>query len=126
MIHFSGAHTIGNRRYIYIVGSIIDLFFTSQLDRVGNVEVMAPFPNCLHSPIVMDYVFYKDLDHEGRVDGGMKYFDWSHKFAYQSESVCFDHLKILSHLISLYVPLHSGINRVPWSNRPPHCMMREQ
>ena len=124
-------------------GSIIGLFFTSELDRVGSVEVLAPFPNCRHSPIVTDYVFYKDLDHEGRVDGGMKYlwhrgnyraisealaqFDWNREFAYRSVSDCFDHfVEILSHLTSLYVPLHSGANRTPWSVRPPCRMMRER
>ena len=79
-------------------GPTIDLFFTSELDRVGNVEVLAPFPNYLYFSIVTDYVFYEDLDHAGRVDDGMKYFwhrgnyraiseelaqvDWNHEFAY--------------------------------------------
>ncbi len=38
-------------------GNILDLFLTSEDDRVGVVQVLEPFPHCIHSPIVMEYVF---------------------------------------------------------------------
>ena len=33
-------------------GNTLDLFLTSEVDRVGSIEVHAPFPKCRHTPVV--------------------------------------------------------------------------
>ena len=43
-------------------GNSLDLFLTSEVDRVGDIKVLAPFPRCDHSPLVCDYLFNSDLD----------------------------------------------------------------
>ena len=45
--------------------STLDLFLTSELDRVEGLTVYAPFPKCGHSLVVYDYhlfMFESDLD----------------------------------------------------------------
>ena len=43
-------------------GNTLDLFLTSELDRVGAVTVYASFSKCGHSPVVCDYLFMLDSD----------------------------------------------------------------
>ena len=45
-------------------GNILDLFFTSETDQVGDVKVLATFPKCGHSPVVCEYLFASDQDSE--------------------------------------------------------------
>ena len=37
--------------------NVLDLFFTSDPDRVGQTSVLPPLPKCDHCPIVVDYLF---------------------------------------------------------------------
>ena len=37
--------------------SMLDLFLTTEIDRVSKVEVLAPLPNCLHCLVSVEYVF---------------------------------------------------------------------
>ena len=41
-----------------------DLFFTSEHDRVGGVEISAPFPHCCHFSAICSYVFQFPSDHD--------------------------------------------------------------
>ena len=45
-----------------VPGNILDLFLTSETDWVGDVEVLASFPRCGHSPIICEYLFNFDID----------------------------------------------------------------
>ena len=36
-------------------GNTFDLFLTSEVDRVRDIKVLAPFPRC-HSPLVCNYL----------------------------------------------------------------------
>ena len=38
-------------------GSVLDLFFTTEENGVGAVKIAAPFPRCLHSPVIAEYLF---------------------------------------------------------------------
>ena len=38
-------------------GKILDLVFTSAIDRIGDVYIHCPFPHCGHCSIVFDYLF---------------------------------------------------------------------
>lgn len=124
-------------------GSVLDLFFTSEPDRVGSVEVLAPFPRCQHSPVVCDYVFHSDLERGVDLDDRTRYLwqrgnygliseslaevDWDTELAYLSVDDCFSRfLNIVLPLVSLYVPVHSGVHAVPWSVRPPSRLLQER
>ena len=124
-------------------GSILDLFLTSELDRVGSVDVLSPFPRCMHSPVVCDYLFHVDLGrdvdsfHRGRylwhrgnydaISRSLFDVDWQLEFMYLSVNNCFLHLvSLLVRLVDLYVPIRSGAQCVPWSVHPPQQLMRER
>ena len=38
-------------------GNILNLVFTSAIDRIGDVKIHCPFPDYGHCPIVFDYVY---------------------------------------------------------------------
>ena len=37
-------------------GNTFDLYLASEIDRVGDVNVLAPFPRCGHCPLVGEYL----------------------------------------------------------------------
>jgi hypothetical protein len=43
-------------------GNVLDLFLTSETDRVDAVEVLTPFLRCVHSPVVCHYLFHEHLN----------------------------------------------------------------
>ena len=43
-------------------GNTLDILLTSEIDRVGDVKVLAPFPRCGHCPLIGGYVFNSNLD----------------------------------------------------------------
>ena len=49
-------------------GNILDLFLTSETDRVCQVLVLPSFPKCGHSPVICDYFYSSDLEEESSED----------------------------------------------------------
>ena len=43
---------------IFPSANILDLFLTSDPERVGEYNVLPPFPGCAHCPILVSYVFH--------------------------------------------------------------------
>ena len=74
----------------FISGNILDLVFTSSHDRIGELTVLPPFPNCGHSPIIFSYVFSMSIFTESalmnkrawwkgkyaQVEQHLQYIDW--------------------------------------------------
>ena len=101
-------------------GSILDLVFTSSSDRIGDLVVMPPFPNCGHCPLMFDYVFDFSLEHPlgevarrawwkgkyGRINDMLEHIDWDFEFSDLSISDMFERFQsIISPLVSRYIPL---------------------
>ena len=42
----------------------LDLFLTLEIDRVGDIKVLSPFPRCGHYPLVGEYLFNSNLGTE--------------------------------------------------------------
>ena len=42
---------------IYSSGNILDVFVSTDSDRVGSCETFTPLPACSHVPIAISYVF---------------------------------------------------------------------
>ena len=42
-------------------GNTLDLDFTSERDRVGEIEVKSPLPNCGHCPVLLSYYFQSGI-----------------------------------------------------------------
>jgi hypothetical protein len=117
-------------------GNILDLFLTSETDRVGSVELLAPFPRCSHCPVVCSYLFGSDLDvargeivsvgyswHRGnyyRFSEALSYIDWEVELAHRSADAAYEcFLGHLSELVGIYVPVCEGRGAIPWSTNPP-------
>jgi hypothetical protein len=124
-------------------GSILDLFLTSEPDRVGSVDVLAPLPRCLHCPVVCEYIFHVDLErevdlvvrrrymwHRGNYEAisrSLGHVDWDLEFMYLSVNDCYSRfVHILLQLVSQFVPEFTGGDKLPWSVRPPRLMCVER
>lgn len=101
-------------------GNTLDLAFTSEDDRVGDTEVLSPFPNCGHCPVIMHYYFQsgtlsntnqlpKRSWHKARynkINEQLLNIDWLFEFENLSlDSMHTRFMSILKPLIELYVPL---------------------
>jgi hypothetical protein len=120
-------------------GNVLDLFLTSETDRVGAVEVLAPFPRCIHSPVVCHYLFYEHLNvdggqpetvhylwHRGNYHGlssALSVIDWNLEFAHLMVCDAYEvFLNVVHGLVALYVPVSDGEIRVPWCVNPPRIL----
>jgi hypothetical protein len=120
-------------------GNVLDLFLTSELDRVGDVEVLAPLPRCSHSPVICDYLFENVSEPDdgtrhslryswhrgnyGAISEALSRVDWPLEFVHLDVDEAYSvFLDILRRLIDLHVPLAGDSPKVPWSVRPPHEM----
>ena len=125
-------------------GNILDLILTSESDRVGLIEVIAPLPGCDHCPTAFDYVFSNQLDpapnsaptvqrawHKGRyraISRSLETTNWDYELAYRDADDSFNHLaETLSDLIQVNVPLKLPRDgKPPWSTRPPSSLVRQR
>ena len=127
------------RESTFVSGSILDLVLTSELDRIGEVCVLPPFPRCSHSPVIFDYVFdfqevveertEKYLWHKGRYDKiveALVNVDWDFEFAHRSVSDNYNFFQtMLIRLVQQHVPLRRPGVR-PWCSSPPSSLLRER
>jgi hypothetical protein len=123
-------------------GNVLDLFFTSENDRVGDVVIAAPFPRCAHSPVVCDVLFRRDferhVDEERQrylwfrgdfttISESLSEVDWGLEFAYLSVNDSFSLLQsILISLVDEHVPRQPTTSAVPWAVRPPRWLSAER
>jgi hypothetical protein len=118
----------------YPSGNILDLFLTSESDRVGAVSFLAPLPGCGHSPIVCDYLFREIHTAVGgtsrrlwfrgcyeSISRSLSDVDWGVELAYLPVEDCYSKLvRIISQLVERFIPMQTGDRPPPWSTRPPH------
>ena len=74
MFFFASFNLLGLSQWVKkgtFVGSnnIVDLVFTTELDRIGDVSVFEPFPRCHHCPVVCEYVLQFTGDNKDGVTG---------------------------------------------------------
>ena len=124
--------------------NVLDLFLTTDSDRVGQVQVLPPLPKCDHCPFVIDYIFqcvnsvpsaprrnvhvFRQWERGkyGAMSRELSLYDWDYEFAFQDVNSCFERLCTVVHsLISELVPVKPPIpGRPPWPSRPPGSLTR--
>ena len=120
-----------------ILGNILDLFLTSETDRV-EVLVLPSIPRSGHSPLVCDYLYSSDLDADssedqqiylwhrgnyGKLSEALSRVDWELEFKHLSvnlKHIVFLH--IVNGLIDRYIPMCFRSPRSPWSVNPPAAL----
>ena len=125
-------------------GNILDLVLTSEADRIGTMQVLAPFPGCDHCPTVFDYIFDSQSDaqcdatptrhrawHKGRYNvmrQSLRSIDWDHELAYRNAEESFNYFaEVISDLTNENVPLKPpGDGKPPWSTRPPTSLIHRR
>ena len=106
-------------------GNTLNLFFTSEIDREGDVRILAPFPRCNHSLIVCEYLFSFDIDadehivkerylwHKGDYDSlscALLRGDWESELMHLAADAAYVFLQILSNLVNVYIPQYSRLH----------------
>ena len=123
-------------------GNILDLLLTTEKDRVGKVDVVAPLPACDHCPVLFDCVF--EGDHDDKVADSHENFVW-HKGNYVKLNVLFSevdwnfeliHLNACSSFDKFASIVKAGIkeciprkkaqvkDKPPWRTNPPSSLIR--
>ena len=118
-------------------GNILDLVFTSESDSVGQYKVYPPFPNCHHSPVVIDYLpaMYSQKEIQSQihlcwrkgnydsVNRELMCIDWS-TIALDSMDDSYDSfLNILQICIADNIPKFNKKMHIPsWLKRPPRSL----
>lgn len=100
--------------------NIIDLALTSESDRVGELKIMSPLPNCGHCPVLLCYYFQfgvttdnppliKRSWHRGKynlINDRLSEIDWNFEFLNLSIDGMYNRfLSIVRPLIERYVPV---------------------
>ena len=123
-------------------GNTLDLVLTSELDRIGSLEVMAPLPGCDHCAISFDYIFSTSSSHvpsighpathrdwyrgKYRMAGAkLSNIDWDLELAYLDADQSYKRFSsILKDITAECIPLKSpGDGKPPWSTRPPTSLI---
>ena len=125
-------------------GNILDLIFTTETDRISEIDVRPPPPGCDHASIHCQYTFDKEVQtpaysplrilwYRGRYDlisRSLTDIDWDTEFMHLNAEEAFTSLlEILRPLIADYVPTsdkHRTRNKVPWKTNPPTSMKRKR
>ena len=118
----------------------LDLVLTSEEDRVGDIEILPPFPSCGHMCVVFTYFFQFNVNsidgglpkrdwfrgRYGMINNHLSVFDWQLEFYDLGVSAMYSRLKeILDPLINRYVPLAKGPTH-PKICHPPPSLKRER
>jgi hypothetical protein len=114
----------------------------SEGDRIGDVLVLAPFPQCRHFPIICEYYFQgmrqmcrphnndQRLWNRGkysRISEELSVVDWVSLFSYSSvDEDCAVLESILRPLIHRHVPPKTLLSRPPWATKAPRALLRER
>ena len=140
----SGLEQIIGVPTIYPSGNVLDLFLTSDPQRVGDYNVLPPLPGCCHCPVIVSYVFqfcesrldsvrFYNADRSwARGDYGLMAeclggIDWQNEFhglgVIDQYKVFLD---ILNPLIDIFIPkkANNATRRLPWSVNPPRSIIQ--
>lgn len=126
-----------------VSGNILDLILTSEDDRVGEVQVLPPFPNCGHSPVLCSYIFHDvpssqetfihRLWHRGKynkINWHLSFIDWDFEFMdLNTDAMFIRFINILTPLIDRYIPImefNEGTHNPKWNVRPPQLLKRRR
>lgn len=126
---------------IHKSGNIIDLIFTSEEDKVLDVQVLPPFPNCDHSPVMCGYVSqcsqspteipphriwtrgnYEMINHL------LSQIDWDFEFMYKDiDEMYATFLSVVNSMVTNYVPEFITNNHgSSWPVKPPLSLKRRR
>ena len=97
------------------LGNVLDLILTSEIDGVGQVHVLDPFPSDDHSHTMFEYIFsgqsyVSNIPQEphkawDRDNYELLEIDWDLELAYLSANQSFDILSaILNQLVNMCIP----------------------
>ena len=132
---------------IHPSGNILDLFFTSDLERIGSYEVLHCLPNCAHSPVLVNYIyqFLPDSDVASNESSSIEYLwsrgrfdllsrcladvDWESELdTLLPDAQYCKFLNIIHPLIDRFVPVKvpSAKSPFPWTKNPPRQLTRER
>ena len=141
-----GLHQVVKESTSFPSGNILDLFFTSNSERVGSCLVMPPLPRCSHSPVLCTYVFQGvDLGERSSIGGTdrrvwtrgrydimssiLNVIDWDAEFLNLTPNLQYKKfLNVLDPLIERYIPLagQSKKDEVPWNKNPPRNLIQNK
>ena len=126
-------------------GNILDLVFTSEDDRTGQIQILPPVPGSDHCPTVVEYIFSdlatlhaQDPHHQPRrawhkgnykkISSTLSETNWEAKFEGLSANECFQHLAVqIRSLSDKFVPLKPEVSeKPPWPSRPPTSLVHER
>ena len=126
-------------------GNILDLVLTSESDRIGQLQAIAPLPGCDHCPTVFHYIFSNETDpesdtatvprrawHKGNyavIRQSLEATNWDYELAYRDAEDSFNHFAVtVSDLIENNVPLKPPVcdRKPPWSTRPPTGLVHQR
>ena len=123
-------------------GNTLDLLFTTEPDRVGDISVQPPLPGTDHCLIMYDYVFEvqrvfdvstssRMLWHKGnysKMSRALGLVDWEYELAYLNSCQSFQRfVAIVTDLVNDCVPCKPpgpGKTRLPWRTRPPGSLLQ--
>ena len=130
---------------IFPSGVILDLILCSQSFRIGNYDVLAPFPQSPHCPVVCTYVFQDFSVSTNRlcsletfiwpkgkynlISSSLQDVDWNDELSFLGPCEQYARfLSILRPLIRRYVPTSNSASttRVPWAINPPRSLRSER
>ena len=124
-------------------GNILDLILTSDIERTGNVEVLAPLPGCDHCPTSIEYIFsglspLREAPHPQRswkrgnfhmIRRRLAEVDWGLELAYLNADLSYEVLtKCVTELVNEFVPLkqENVKAKLPWATRPPKSLIQSR
>ncbi|XP_043243189.1 uncharacterized protein LOC122392429 [Amphibalanus amphitrite] len=126
-------------------GNILDLIFTSEADRIGSLDIMAPLPGCDHCAISFDYIFDASPSlnsvpghtipqrawHRGKYQAAnrmLSNIDWDLELAFLDSDQSFKRFaEILNDVCTECIPLKPpSEGRPPWSTNPPTSLIKRR
>ena len=123
-------------------GNTLDLILTTDGDRVSDVSVHSPFPNCQHSPVACSYTFqmvpgssWSAVEERSWFRGdyrglslALDLVDWDFEFLYCCADRMFSRFRaILLDLVPLFVPLRSDLGASKFfRRRPPSELLKRR
>lgn len=123
----------------YPSGNIIDLVFTTEYDRMGDLQLFPPFPNCGHCGVIFDYNFELQAEpvtmemkkkawFKGKykmIDYHLQSLDWKYELQNRSANEMFIRLvEILTPLVDRYIPTSVSYCGSSFPSQPPATLRR--
>lgn len=119
--------------------STLDLVFTSELDRLNSLDLLAPPPGCGHVVVAFDYMFSSVINENHlkydwfsgdfqAMSGLLNDMDWDDKFMDLDVEGCYSvFLSILRDLFRVFIPIKIRSNVKPkWLRGVPATLRRER